>query len=142
MNKTDNTLAQLKLGENDLTPKAKRLISKIESIEDKVRMAKELLDEEKTEEAEEDYNSLLEFLQDSEEELNDELQSIVKEREKQSKEAEEKAKKEKSDAEKLAQEEAEKNVPQPKKKSGFGMFILGAVVLIATAGVVNVMNKK
>jgi membrane protein involved in colicin uptake len=47
----------------------------------------------------------------------------------------------KEEADRKAKEEL--NKPKPKeKKSGLGMFLLGAVVLIATAGVVNVMNKK
>jgi len=55
----------------------------------------------------------------------------------------------KADGETKAKDEADKkakeveNQPKPQeKKSGLGMFLLGAVVLIATAGVVNVMKNK
>ncbi len=162
MSKLDNTLAQFNLVKEDLTPKAKRLMEKVEAIDEKVRMAKEIDEEESTEESREDYESLLEFLQDAEQDFQDELELIAKsksakakEEEEKSKadadakakaEADEKAKKEADEkAKKEADEKARNQTPAPKeekKKSGFGMFIIGAVVLIATAGVVNVMNKK
>lgn len=84
------------------------------------------------------YNEILEFLEEK---------AKKEEEEKEKKDSEEKAKLEaqklaQEEADKKAKEEAEKNKPEPKKKSGLGMFILGAVVLVATAGVVNVMSKK
>jgi glutamyl/glutaminyl-tRNA synthetase len=153
MNKIDNTLAQNGLEVSDLTPKAKRFIEKIKSIEEKVEMAKELHEDENTDESREDYESLVEFMNDSFEDFEDEIKIIseAKSKNEESKKVVEEAdKKAKSDAQKLAQEEADKKAkeeaenkkPEPKKKSGLGMFILGAVVLVATAGVVNVMSKK
>lgn len=145
MNKIDNTLAQNGLEVSDLTPKAKRFIEKIKSIEEKVEMAKELHEEENTDESLEDYESLVAFLNDAYEDFEDEIKIIAEAKsknEESKKVVEEADKKAKADAQKLAQEEAEKNKPEPKKKSGLGMFILGAVVLVATAGVVNVMSKK
>ena len=145
MNKIDNTLAQNGLEVSDLTPKAKRFIEKIKSIEEKVEMAKELHEDENTDESRDDNDSIEDF--------EDEIKIIseAKSKKEESKKAVEEAdKKAKSDAQKLAQEEADKKAkkeaenkkPEPKKKSGLGMFILGAVVLVATAGVVNVMSKK
>lgn len=45
----------------------------------------------------------------------------------------------KTDAEELAKKN---ETPKEEKKGGLGWFIFGAVVLVATAGVVNVMKNK
>jgi membrane protein involved in colicin uptake len=87
------------------------------------------------------------MIDSQEDEICNEIEDFIETREKAVEEADKKAK---SDAQKLAEEEADKKAkeeaenkkPEPKKKSGLGMFILGAVVLVATAGVVNVMSKK
>lgn len=51
--------------------------------------------------------------------------------------------KEESDAKAKAEEEASKNKPQEKKGGiGFGGFLIGAVVLIATAGAYNAFKNK
>jgi TolA-binding protein len=100
-----------------------------------------------TEEQEQNIEKQSAMIDSQEDEICNEIEDFIETREKAVEEADKKAK---SDAQKLAEEEADKKAkeeaenkkPEPKKKSGLGMFILGAVVLVATAGVVNVMSKK
>jgi FKBP-type peptidyl-prolyl cis-trans isomerase len=128
------------------------MIEKIESLEEKVQMAKEINDEEKTEDSRQDYEDLLDFLQDAEQDFQDELKAIAEKKQNAEKEkakveqANAKAKtdaeaKTKADAEELAKKNESVN-PKEEKKGGLGWFIFGAVVLVATAGVVNVMRNK
>lgn len=152
MSKIDNALANENLVANDLTPKAQRMIEKIESIEQKIQMAKEIDEEEKTVSSRQDYDDLLDFLQDSEEDFQDELKVISEQKqnaEKEKRKVQEANVKAKTDAEANAKASAEelqkKNAnlpPKEEKKGGLGWFIFGAIVLVATAGVVNVMKNK
>ena len=149
MDKIIKVLKKNKLNESMLPTSIQQKIDEIEKLILKHNGEVDELDglESVTEEQEQHIERQSALIDSREDEICNEIEDFIETREKAVEEADKKAK---SDAQKLAQEEADKKAkeeaenkkPEPKKKSGLGMFILGAVVLVATAGVVNVMSKK
>jgi TolA-binding protein len=149
MDKIIKVLKKNKLNESMLPTSIQQKINEIEKLILKHNGEVDELDglENVTEEQEQNIEKQSAMIDSQEDEICNEIEDFIETREKAVEEADKKAK---SDAQKLAEEEAAKKAkeeaenkkPEPKKKSGLGMFILGAVVLVATAGVVNVMSKK
>jgi|688.fasta_scaffold1096880_1 hypothetical protein len=149
MDKIIKVLKKNKLNESMLPTSIQQKINEIEKLILKHNGEVDELDglENVTEEQEQNIEKQSAMIDSQEDEICNEIEDFIETREKAVEEADKKAK---SDAQKLAEEEADKKAkeeaenkkPEPKKKSGLGMFILGAVVLVATAGVVNVMSKK
>jgi colicin import membrane protein len=149
MDKIIKVLKKNKLNESMLPTSIQQKIDEIEKLILKHNGEVDELDglENVTEEQEQNIEKQSAMIDSQEDEICNEIEDFIETREKAVEEADKKAK---SDAQKLAEEEADKKAkeeaenkkPEPKKKSGLGMFILGAVVLVATAGVVNVMSKK
>jgi membrane protein involved in colicin uptake len=158
MDKIIKVLKQNKLKESMLSQEIQTSIENLENLIVKHNAEVDELDnsEEVTEEQENHIEQQSQLIDSTEASIVYAIETFLEEKadaeSKAKDEADKKAKadadlKAKADAE--AKEEADKkakeelNKPKPKeKKSGLGMFLLGAVVLIATAGVVNVMNKK
>jgi colicin import membrane protein len=149
MDKIIKVLKKNKLNESMLPTSIQQKINEIEKLILKHNGEVDELDglENVTEEQEQNIEKQSAMIDSQEDEICNEIEDFIETREKAVEEADKKAK---SDAKKLTEEEADKKAkeeaenkkPEPKKKSGLGMFILGAVVLVATAGVVNVMSKK
>jgi TolA-binding protein len=149
MDKIIKVLKKNKLNESMLPTSIQQKIDEIEKLILKHNGEVDELDglENVTEEQEQNIEKQSAMIDSQEDEICNEIEDFIETREKAVEEADKKAK---SDAQKLTEEEADKKAkeetenkkPEPKKKSGLGMFILGAVVLVATAGVVNVMSKK
>lgn len=152
MDKIIKVLKQNKLKESMLSQEIQTSIENLENLIVKHNAEVDELDnsEEVTEEQENYIETQSQLIDSTEASIVSAIETFLEEKaDAESKAKEEANKTAKSDAEAKAKEEADKkakeeiNLPKPKeKKSGLGMFLLGAVVLIATAGVVNVMNKK
>ena len=141
----DKIIKVLKRNNLDETNLPKSINVKIDALETLIKKHNDEVDvldesENVTEEQEAQIESQSRMIDSNEEMIVDEILSFV---EFKNKEKSEKAKveqanvKAKTDAENLANQ-----TPKETKKGGLGWFIFGAVVLVATAGVVNVMKNK
>ena len=153
----DKIIKVLKRNNLDETNLPKSINVKIDALETLIKKHNDEVDvldesENVTEEQEQHIQTQSELIDENEEVIVNEILSFVefKNKEKSEKakveEANAKAKsdaegKTKADAEELAKKNESVN-PKEEKKSGLGWFIFGAVVLVATAGVVNVMKNK
>jgi hypothetical protein len=140
----DKIIKVLKRNNLDETNLPKSINVKIDALETLIKKHNDEVDvldesENVTEEQEAQIESQSRLIDSNEEMIVDEILSFI---EFKNKEQNEKAKVEqanvqaKTDAENLA------NQTPKEKKGGLGWFIFGAVVLVATAGVVNVMKNK
>ena len=152
MDKIIKVLKQNKLKESMLSQEIQTSIENLENLIVKHNAEVDELDnsDNVTEEQEQQIERQSQLIDSTEESIVSAIKTFLEKKseadENAKKEADEKAQK---DAEIKAKDEADKkakeleNQPKPQeKKSGLGMFLLGAVVLIATAGVVNVMKNK
>jgi len=142
----DKIIKVLKKNNLDETNLPKSINVKIDALETLIKKHNDEVDvldesENVTEEQEAQIESQSRMIDYNEDVIVDEILSFI---EFKNKEKSEKAKveeanvKAKTDAEELAK----KNETPKEKKGGLGWFIFGAVVLVATAGVVNVMKNK
>lgn len=149
-------LAQLGYEESDLPSSIATRIESLYSVSGKIKEAKVDFDANPTEEAAETLQDLEDYFNDylqqtledidlfdaKQKEKNAQLEAKAKADAKAKEEADAKAKEE-SDAKAKAEKEASKNKPQEKKGGiGLGGFLIGAVVLIATAGAYNAFKNK
>lgn len=142
----DKIIKVLKKNNLDETNLPKSINVKIDALETLIKKHNDEVDvldesENVTEEQEAQIESQSRLIDSNEEMIVDEILSFI---EFKNKEKSEKAKVEEANAKAKtdAEELANKNETPKEKKSGLGWFIFGAVVLVATAGVVNVMKNK
>ena len=154
----DKIIKVLKKNNLDETNLPKSINVKIDALETLIKKHNDEVDvldesENVTEEQEQHIQTQSELIDENEEVIVNEILSFIefknKEQNEKAKveEANAKAKadaeaKAKADAEELAKKNENINPKKEEKKSGLGWFIFGAVVLVATAGVVNVMRNK
>jgi len=142
----DKIIKVLKKNNLDETNLPKSINVKIDALETLIKKHNDEVDvldesENVSEEQEAQIESQSRMIDYNEDVIVDEILSFI---EFKNKEKSEKAKveeanvKAKTDAEELLK----KNETPKEKKGGLGWFIFGAVVLVATAGVVNVMKNK
>jgi len=142
----DKIIKVLKRNNLDETNLPKSINVKIDALETLIKKHNDEVDvldesENVSEEQEAQIESQSRMIDYNEDVIVDEILSFI---EFKNKEKSEKAKveeanvKAKTDAEELLK----KNETPKEKKGGLGWFIFGAVVLVATAGVVNVMKNK
>jgi hypothetical protein len=142
----DKIIKVLKKNNLDETNLPKSINVKIDALETLIKKHNDEVDvldesENVTEEQEAQIESQSRMIDTNEDVIVDEILSFIEYLNKQNAEKtklEEANVKAKTDAEELAK----KNEAPKEKKSGLGWFIFGAVVLVATAGVVNVMKNK
>jgi len=143
MDKIIKVLKKNNLDETNLPKSINLKIDALETLIKKHNDEVDVLDESEnvSEEQEAQIESQSRMIDYNEDVIVDEILSFI---EFKNKEKSEKAKveeanvKAKTDAEELLK----KNETPKEKKGGLGWFIFGAVVLVATAGVVNVMKNK
>ena len=143
----DKIIKVLKKNNLDETNLPKSINVKIDALETLIKKHNDEVDvldesENVTEEQEAQIESQSRMIDTNEDVIVDEILSFIEYTNKQNAEKtklEEANAKAKTDAEKLAKEN---EIPKEEKKGGLGWFIFGAVVLVATAGVVNVMKNK
>lgn len=143
----DKIIKVLKKNNLDETNLPKSINVKIDALETLIKKHNDEVDvldesENVTEEQEAQIESQSRMIDTNEDVIVDEILSFIEYTNKQNAEKtklEEANAKAKTDAEKLAKEN---ETPKEEKKGGLGWFIFGAVVLVATAGVVNVMKNK
>ena len=142
----DKIIKVLKKNNLDETNLPKSINVKIDALETLIKKHNDEVDvldesENVTEEQEAQIESQSRLIDSNEEMIVDEILSFI---EFKNKEQNEKAKVEEANAKVKAEAEnlANKNETPKEKKGGLGWFIFGAVVLVATAGVVNVMKNK
>tara|TARA_R110000868_G_scaffold4085_7_gene24907 strand:- start:709 stop:1143 length:435 start_codon:yes stop_codon:yes gene_type:complete len=143
----DKIIKVLKKNNLDETNLPKSINVKIDALETLIKKHNDEVDvldesENVTEEQEAQIESQSRMIDTNEDVIVDEILSFIEYTNKQNAEKtklEEANAKAKTDAEELANKN---ETPKEEKKSGLGWFILGAVVLVATAGVVNVMKNK
>lgn len=151
MNAINQTLANIGCGITDLPKEFQDRINSVNKLESKVEEARKEYESNPTEEEKEKLDEIETFYEDFVLETCDMIETWDDDvKTKASEEAEKKAKneaakkaQEEAEAKKKAEEEAANNKPAEKKSGiGLGGFILGAVVLIATAGAVNAFRNK
>jgi hypothetical protein len=142
----DKIIKVLKKNNLDETNLPKSINVKIDALETLIKKHNDEVDvldetENVTEEQEAQIESQSRMIDSNEDVIVDEILSFI---EFKNKEKSEKAKVEEANAKAKtdAEELVKKNETPKEKKSGLGWFIFGAVVLVATAGVVNVMKNK
>jgi len=143
----DKIIKVLKRNNLDETNLPKSINVKIDALETLIKKHNDEVDvldesENVTEEQEAQIESQSRMIDTNEDVIVDEILSFIEYTNKQNAEKtklEEANAKAKTDAEELANKN---EAPKEEKKSGLGWFIFGAVVLVATAGVVNVMKNK
>jgi len=143
----DKIIKVLKRNNLDETNLPKSINVKIDALETLIKKHNDEVDvldetENVTEEQEAQIESQSRMIDYNEDVIVDEILSFIEYTNKQNAEKtklEEANVKAKTDAEELAKKN---ETPKEEKKGGLGWFIFGAVVLVATAGVVNVMRNK
>jgi hypothetical protein len=140
----DKIIKVLKRNNLDETNLPKSINVKIDALETLIKKHNDEVDvldesENVTEEQEAQIESQSRLIDSNEEMIVDEILSFL---EFKNKEKSEKAKVEQANAKVKTDAENLANETPKEKKGGLGWFILGAVVLVATAGVVNVMKNK
>jgi hypothetical protein len=141
----DKIIKVLKKNNLDETNLPKSINVKIDALETLIKKHNDEVDvldesENVTEEQEAQIESQSRMIDTNEDVIVDEILSFIEYTNKQNAE---KTKLEEANAKAKADAQANANLtPKEEKKGGLGWFIFGAVVLVATAGVVNVMKNK
>jgi hypothetical protein len=138
---------------NDVPSSIYKRLDGLKKLREKLAVAEGEHEENPTEESQEKLSEIVEFLNDTEEDLVDDLQELVDkkksaEREKIAKRQEQERIAKRQEQERIAKEEeeilAKKQKEEKEKKSGVGLggLILGGALLVLSAGAINYFGKR
>jgi phage I-like protein len=133
----------LKALDNKVPASIAKRLDGLQKLNEKLRTAKSEHEANPTEESQESLDEVLEFLQDTEEDLIEDLSELVDKKRKEQAIARQKALKEQEQKANLEKAELGKK-KETEGKSGirWGSLILGGILLVATGGAIKYFGNK
>jgi len=129
---------------NEVPSSIYKRLDGLKKLREKLEVAEKEHEESPTEESQEKLSEIVDFINDTEEDLIEDLEEIVEKKQKAEKERIAK----KQEQERIAKEEeeilAKKQKEEKEKKSGVGLggLILGGALLVLSAGAINYFGKR